>query len=91
MLVVEPYPDGNCTNGIPHMPPSLLTFDPLGNVTLTAAMFYSGHPFKIDFTCEVEEPCEDLKSSKYCKKQEKKGKCKKSSVWKKCKETCDKC
>ena len=71
--------------------PSLLTFDPKVNVTLTAAMFYSGHPFQIDFTCEVEEPCEDSKSSKYCKKQKKKGKCKKSSIWKKCKKTCDKC
>ena len=91
MLVVEPYPNGNCTNGIPHMPTGFLTFDPQEKaikVTLIAAMFYSGHPFQIDFTCE---PCKDQKSFKFCKKQKKKGKCSKSGIWKKCKKTCDKC
>ena len=28
--------------------------------------------------CGIEEPCEDQKSSKFCKKQLKKGKCSKS-------------
>ena len=41
--------------------------------------------------CGIEEPCEDQKSSKFCKKQLKKGKCSQSSVWKKCKKTCDAC
>ena len=39
--------------------------------------------------CGGEEPCEDQKSSKYCKKALKKGKCNK--VWKKCQKTCDRC
>ena len=41
--------------------------------------------------CGGEEPCEDQKSSKYCKKALKKGKCNKVKVWKKCKKTCDRC
>ena len=50
-----------------------------------------GMGFEIKYQCPVEEPCEDIKSVKYCKKQEKKGKCNKASVWKKCQSTCEKC
>ena len=50
-----------------------------------------GLGFEIKYQCPVEEPCEDIKSAKYCKKQKKKGKCKKASVWKKCQSTCEKC
>merc|ERR1711971_370626 len=39
--------------------------------------------------CSGEEPCEDQKPFKFCKKALKKGKCNK--VWKKCKKTCDRC
>ena len=39
----------------------------------------------------TKEPCEDIKSTKWCKKQKKNGKCSTASVWKKCKSTCDKC
>ena len=50
-----------------------------------------GKGFEIKYQCPVKEPCEDIKSAKFCKKQKKKGKCKKASIWKKCKLTCDKC
>ena len=39
----------------------------------------------------TKEPCEDIKGTKWCKKQKKNGKCSTASVWKKCKSTCDKC
>ena len=92
--VIEPYPGGDCTHyGIPTFP-NFLSFHPQGNITFQSSLFggdHSGLPFQIDFTCETEEPCEDIKSSKYCKKQKKKGKCKKANVWKKCQMTCEKC
>ena len=50
-----------------------------------------GMGFEVKYQCPLEEPCEDIKSTKYCKKAKKKGKCKKSSIWKKCQLTCDKC
>ena len=50
-----------------------------------------GTGFEIKYQCPVKEPCEDIKSTKFCKKQKKKGKCKKASIWKKCKLTCNKC
>ena len=50
-----------------------------------------GMGFEIKYECPVKEPCEDIKSAKWCKKQKKKGKCKKASVWKKCQSTCEKC
>ena len=50
-----------------------------------------GTGFEIKYQCPVKEPCEDIKSAKFCKKQKKKGKCKKASIWKKCKLTCNKC
>ena len=50
-----------------------------------------GMGFIVKYQCPVEEPCEDIKSTKYCKKAKKKGKCKKASIWKKCQLTCDKC
>ena len=50
-----------------------------------------GMGFEIKYECPVKEPCEDIKSKKWCKKQKKKGKCKKASVWMKCQSTCEKC
>ena len=50
-----------------------------------------GMGFEVKYQCPVEEPCEDIKSTKYCKKAKKKGKCKKASIWKKCQLTCKKC
>jgi len=50
-----------------------------------------GTGFEIKYQCPVKEPCEDIKSAKFCNKQKKKGKCKKASIWKKCKLTCNKC
>ena len=50
-----------------------------------------GMGFEIKYKCPVEEPCEDIKSTKWCKKQKKKGKCKEASVWKNCQSTCEKC
>ena len=50
-----------------------------------------GLGFEIKYQCLLKEPCEDIKSTKFCKKQKKKGKCKKASIWKKCKLTCNKC
>ena len=50
-----------------------------------------GMGFEIKYECPVKEPCEDINSAKWCKKQKKKGKCKKASVWKKCQSTCEKC
>ena len=39
-------------------------------------------------TCVV---CADEKSAKFCKKQDKKGNCEKSKIYKVCMETCGKC
>ena len=50
-----------------------------------------GMGFEVEYQCPAEEPCEDIKSAKFCKKAKKKGKCKKASIWKKCQLTCDKC
>ena len=52
-----------------------------------------GKPFEIKYDCDIVivEPCEDLKAEKWCKKQEKKGKCSKKNVQKKCKKTCEMC
>ena len=50
-----------------------------------------GMGFEIKYECPVEEPCEDIKSTKWCKKQKKKGKCEVASVWKQCQSTCEKC
>ena len=50
-----------------------------------------GTGFEIKYRCPGKEPCENIKSTKFCKKQKKKGKCKKASIWKKCKLTCNKC
>ena len=50
-----------------------------------------GMGFEVDYQCPVEESCEDIKSTKFCEKAKKKGKCKKASIWKKCQLTCDKC
>jgi hypothetical protein len=46
---------------------------------------------KTTITTTTKEPCEDIKSTKWCKKQKKNGKCSTASVWTKCKSTCDKC
>ena len=40
--------------------------------------------------CGPEE-CEDAKSSKYCNKMKKKGKCDNKKIAKKCQKTCDAC
>ena len=48
-------------------------------------------PMKPAKTTTTKEPCEDIKGTKWCKKQKKNGKCKNASVWKKCKSTCEKC
>ena len=50
-----------------------------------------GMGFEIKYECPVKEPCEDINSTKWCKKQKKKKKCEDTSVWKKCQSTCEKC
>ena len=63
-----------------------------GNVGFSSDSYgMGGMGFEIKYECPVKEPCEDIKSAKWCKKQKKKGKCKKASVWKKCQSTCEKC
>ena len=63
-----------------------------GNIGFESSPYGTGGMgFEIKYECPVEEPCEDIKSKKWCKKQKKKGKCKKASVWKKCQSTCEKC
>ena len=63
-----------------------------GNVAFSSESYgMGGMGFEIKYECPVKEPCEDIKSAKWCKKQKKKGKCKKASVWKKCQSTCEKC
>ena len=63
-----------------------------GNVGFSSDSYgMGGMGFEINYECPVKEPCEDIKSAKWCKKQKKKGKCKKASVWEKCQSTCEKC
>ena len=63
-----------------------------GNVAFSSESYgMGGMGFEIKYECPVKEPCEDINSAKWCKKQKKKGKCKKASVWKKCQSTCEKC
>ena len=63
-----------------------------GNVGFSSDSYsMGGMAFEIKYECPVVEPCEDIKSTKWCKKQKKNGKCKKASVWKKCQSTCEKC
>ena len=63
-----------------------------GNIGFSAnPQGMGGLGFEIKYQCLVKEPCEDIKSTKFCKKQKKEGKCKKASIWKKCKLTCNKC
>ena len=50
-----------------------------------------GMGFEVNYQCPIQESCEDIKSTKFCEKAKKKGKCKKASIWKKCQLTCDKC
>merc|ERR1740129_1508126 len=49
----------------------------------------TGPAFEIKYGCP--KTCADEKSTKFCKKQKKKGNCKKSKVYKVCMETCGKC
>ena len=50
---------------------------------------FIGPAFEIKYGCP--KTCADEKSTKFCKKQKKKGNCKKSKVYKVCMETCGKC
>ena len=58
-------------------------------------IFFSGAttttPPTIPPTIPPTTTCEDIKSTKFCKKAKKKGKCSKASIWKKCQSTCEKC
>ena len=63
-----------------------------GTIVFEASPYsMGGMGFEIKYECPLEEPCEDIKSTKWCKKQKEKGKCKEESVWKKCQSTCEKC
>ena len=70
--------------------PGILNFNTDGEVNFHAYSM-AGQGFEINYECEIEEPCEDEKPKKYCKKQKKKGKCNKAGIAKKCMKTCNKC
>ena len=75
---------------IDNMAPGNLQFGSDGTVNFYAYSM-AGKGFEINYECEIEEPCEDEKPKKYCKKQKNKGKCNKAGIAKKCMKTCNKC